>query len=283
MRTSAAPDSGPIQGGDSAPAPVVDAAPAAPGDAAMGPVADGGGDAGISTHPCSGQLVCDDFEADSPGSPPQGWQIVIDPPGAGTISVDTTRATSGTKSVHVVSTSQTANNHIQILHGIQLPTDVFYGRARVWVTRAPLGPHWNLIEGWGYVPGSTTRTLQEQRMYEYGGVCSPNGGLGAAYLSSTTDACQPSDTMLPWNRWVCIEWKFDGTKNDMHLWLDSQPVDQLTAPGPTAVTGGIPTPSWPAPAFERVDLGWYNAVVGNGANMEMWIDDVAFDTTRIGC
>jgi len=40
---------------------------------------------------------------------------------------------------------------------------------------------------------------------------------------------------------------------------------------------------WPAPKFERLDLGWWNALAEAAGPMEMWIDDVAADTTRLGC
>ncbi|HET6283923.1 MAG TPA: hypothetical protein VFH73_23410 [Polyangia bacterium] len=39
---------------------------------------------------------------------------------------------------------------------------------------------------------------------------------------------------------------------------------------------------WKAPPFEKLSLGWYNAQPSAIA-IEMWMDDVAVDTKRIGC
>jgi hypothetical protein len=181
-----------------------------------------GADAGLPGD-CTGDIVCDDFETNAVGAAPANWNVVIDPPGVGTLRVDATHVFSGAKSVRVTSNLSQTIPHVQMLRGLKLPRNEFYGRLMVWITpfTSP-GNHWNLIEGWGYIPGSVNRTLQEQEMYEYGGVCSPAGDLGAAYLNWTTDCCQPGDAGVPMGRWSCVEWHFDGINNQMHFWMDGQ-------------------------------------------------------------
>jgi hypothetical protein len=244
------------------------------------PVQSGGPEA-AGPPDCSALLVCDDFEQNTLGEAPTGWNVVVAPAGAGTIAVSADHAYSGTKSVRLVSTMPDAVTYVQIHKPLVLTVNTLFGRMNLWAASTPYDPrHWNLIEGWGYVPGSTARTVAEQRMYQYGG-----GGTGvfgdralaAYYLSDSTDCVQSSTSTLPLAKWTCVEWEFDGTANAMRFWLDGELVEGLTVTQPAC--GG----TWSAPAFERLDLGWYNAPAEAGRSMEMWIDDVAVDTQRVGC
>ncbi len=234
----------------------------------------------VAAH-CAGLAVCDDFEGSDVGKAPPGWNVVIEPAGAGTLAVSSDRAYSGVKSVRLVSTITDAVPYVQMQKSLSLLENVMFGRMNVWATETPHDPrHWNLIEGWGYVPGSTTRTVAEQRMYQYGGGGSGIFGdrvLAAYYLSDAVDCFQSSKAALPLASWTCVEWQFDGTANEMRFWLDGQLVSDLTVTEPSC--GG----TWSAPTFERLDLGWYNAPAEQGRTMEMWIDDVAVDTKRVGC
>ncbi len=38
---------------------------------------------------------------------------------------------------------------------------------------------------------------------------------------------------------------------------------------------------WSAPSFDRIDLGWESCQTDDARNL--WIDDVAISTTKIGC
>jgi hypothetical protein len=277
--SGAADDSG--WGADAAGSDAAAEAAAPTSDAGNG----GGTDTGTATADaghvgdCTGSIICDDFEPNALGAKPANWQVVVDPPSGGTVSVDGTHTFSGTKAVHVTLAPASTIPHVQINRGFSLPTNDFFGRMMVRIAAyTPTGHHWNLIEGWGYMPGSTTHTIYDMGMYEYGGVCSPTGGLGAAYLGPHTDCCQPADAgVVPTARWACVEWQFDGTKNEMHFWLDGQAVDSLTVTNPQC--GG----PWIAPVFERVDLGFGGGSPNSASSHEMWIDDVGIDSKRIGC
>ncbi len=249
---------------------------------------DGGADGGMgldaSAGECTGDIICDDFESNSLGAAPANWQVVVDPPDAGTVSVDDTHTFSGARAVHfnlpVASPGAYSTPHVQILGQISPPTNEFFGRIMVWINPSnPTGHHWNLIEGWGYTPGNTSHGLSDQEMYEYGGVCNPNGSLGAAYLNATTDCCQQSNQPVPVSYWACVEWQFDGVNSEYHFWLDGQAIDALTVTASPTQCGGV----WNAPAFERVDLGWGSGGPNAAETQDMWIDDVAIDSTRIGC
>jgi hypothetical protein len=253
-------------------------------DGGAGDVDSGGneGDAG-TTNDCTGDVICDNFEQETLGDAPSNWQVVVDPPGVGSVLVDDTHAFSGTRAVRL--TTGWPNDpsdpipHVQMLAGLSLTSNAFFGRMMVWIDPfTSTGNHWNLIEGWGYIPGSVGQTLAEQEMYEYGGVCSPAGTLGAAYLNDTTDCCQPSTEPVPVSRWACVEWQFDGINSQMRFWLDGQAIDSLTVTANGPQCGG----TWSAPAFQRVDLGWASAPNGVPVST-MWIDDVGINSERIGC
>jgi hypothetical protein len=249
-------------------------------DSGVGSVDGGMGGFDGRAGDCTGDIICDDFEQDSLGATPADWQVVIDPQDAGTVLVDGTHTFSGTKAVHFTLAPANSIPHVQMLGKISLPTNEFFGRMMVWMAPyVPTPPHWNLIEGWGYMPGSVTHTIYDQGMYEYGGVCSPEGGLGAAYLGPKTDCCQPSDAAVPMSHWACVEWQFDGIKNEYHFWLDGQAIDSLTVTASPTQCGGV----WHAPVFERVDLGFGGGSPNYATSHEMWIDDVGIASTRIGC
>jgi hypothetical protein len=248
-------------------------------DAAMGGV--DAAMSGVVAGACTGSIVCDDFESNSVAAKPATWQVVTDPPGKGTVLVDGTHSFSGSKSVRVGVAPGGGVTHVQMLKGFTLPTNEFYGRMMVRFTPfAVPSYHWNLIEGWGYMAG-LPKTVPNQGMYEYGGVCSPLGYMGAAYLGPGVDCCNPSNNVpVPMtgslSGWSCMEWHFDGINNEMQFWLDGQPVDSLSVAPSAKVCGN----TWHAPVFERLDLGWAGGVP---SNIEMWIDDVGVDSKRIGC
>jgi hypothetical protein len=232
-------------------------------------------------------LICDDFEANDAGVIPAGWDFTVYPNAAGTALVDTTRAVSGTKSVKFESVQNAVfNSIVQLRHNLALPQNNFYGRMRVWFPKTPQPHHWNLIEGWGYLP-NTSRTQQNEILYQYGGSVQigspmlPDAGhtLSAYYLSNSTDCEQSSLGWMPVQRWVCVEWQFDGTNNAARFWLDGTEVTDLAITDPRSGCGG----TWTAPVFERVDLGWYNVQTENGMPMDLWVDDVAIDSARVGC
>jgi hypothetical protein len=223
-------------------------------------------DAG-ATGDCTGDIVCDDFESNALGAHPATWGVPID--GVGTVAVDNTHAFSGNKAVRIVVTPSSGQATVQISKNLSLPKNDFFGRMMVRFNPFTYSNHhWTLILASGHMPGSTT----DQGWYQYGGV-ETNSILEAAYLSPHCDCGQRSTVPLPVSRWMCVEWHFDGIHNGMEFWLDGAAINALT----------IPAGTWLAPAFERLYLGWgYGAALGT-PDVEMWIDDVGIDSTRIGC
>lgn len=80
---------------------------------------------------------------------------------------------------------------------------------------------------------------------------------------------------LPLDRWVCIEWMVDSISPGMRVWLDGEEVDGLTTFDGSFVTD---------PPLARFSLGIaYFAYTETFPEVNVWYDEVALDSARIGC
>ncbi len=95
-----------------------------------------------------------------------------------------------------------------------------------------------------------------------------NGFNGGSYVASSTP-------LLPLDTWVCLEWQvYTGAPNQLHAWVDGQPVAALDSMQPT-------TAAQPIGRFS-VGMGIYPPNTSPMA-LDAWIDDVIFDHAPIGC
>ena len=95
------------------------------------------------------------------------------------------------------------------------------------------------------------------------------------------------------DQWYCIELFFDGTtKGDPKWWIDGAEAAYYTP-------NNNPKPTTPAtvliPQFKSITIGWtpyaglglmlpdQKTIVDNRLLTDAWMDDIAFDTQRIGC
>ncbi len=248
---------------------------------------DGGG--------CEGAIVCDDFENDTVGAAPGApWQVALT---AGTVTVDSTRAASGTKAIKVVAPIATGYRSAMLRlagAGLPTPTNVVYGRMMFWLDSAPSASvHWTFIDGSGLVPGANYHSV-----YRYGGqlpIPTGDGGTGSQLMASydtvdsytgvgpSSDCWRHSHARaVPVGEWTCAEWEFDGPNNTLRFWLNGNPAPDLTVA--STGDGCISQPAtyvWAAPSIHQVDVGWesYQA----DAARTIWLDDIAIGSVRIGC
>jgi hypothetical protein len=103
-------------------------------------------------------------------------------------------------------------------------------------------------------------------------------------MTATMDCSKPSASAFPSQKWVCVEWQFDGTKNEMHLWFDGTLLSDVdvVGMGTRCVNNADLGKPWAAPAFSFLSLGWQQYQGSNGP-LELWMDDVAVGTQRVGC
>ncbi len=121
----------------------------------------------------------------------------------------------------------------------------------------------------------------------------PLRGVGPEQGDPGADAdcavAAPSQTIVP-GKWVCWEWGFDGTNDEAHLWLDGQAMTEVDAvqvgkqcQGPGF--DGKPmsaTYRWESPeVWDKLIIGWEQ--YQDTPAQELWIDDVAIGTDRLGC
>ena len=173
---------------------------------------------------------------------------------------------------------------------------VVYGRMSFWLDSAPTtSVHWTFIAGSGLVPGQAYHAI-----YRYGGqtpLLSGTTFLGSQLMANydTPDSYQTppvgpgSDCWLhavsevvPVITWTCAEWMFDSTKNTMRFWENGVELADLAMPG--TGQGCVHQPatfSWLAPTVSEIHLGWESYQADGARNL--WIDDVAIGTQRLGC
>jgi hypothetical protein len=84
-----------------------------------------------------------------------------------------------------------------------------------------------------------------------------------------------SKTAAPTGTWACWEWELRGTSNGLALWMNDQPVNDLTVAPPL---------TWPAPSEARLRFGSSSAPDSFGPEgHDLWYDEIAIANERIGC
>ena len=277
------------------PAPVASSHP--PADAGTTAAGDGGPDGS-----CNGTFVCDSFDTYTVGAaPPSPWVVSKN---IGTVTVDTTHAFSGTQSVEVSSPSSTSGFKSTLLRYVNTallppPNDDVFGRMMFWLDSAPDATvHWTFVDGEGLVSPNDAG-VNYHAVVRYGGqypLSNASGGFAGSILMASydtpdsyngtgpsTDCYQQSNgETLPMGQWACAEWEFDGSRNVMHFWLNGTELTDLTVDMTGAgCTSQDSSYVWQAPNYTQLDVGWESYQADDARTI--WLDDVAFGPTRIGC
>jgi hypothetical protein len=187
----------------------------------------------------------------------------------GMLAVDDRKAFSGERSVRFTHPGAPAAMFIELRKPLlPLPGNVVYGRLMYFLTKSPTGTfsHFEIVRGGGPLAGSTERAQLNTG--------AENGKVFLNYEPG--DCSKPSKTVdFPEKQWACYQWRFDGNKNDIHLWINGTSVDDTSM---TVAPGGC----WKAPtAVDTLHIGWESY---HGTQpVELWIDDVAVGDQPIPC
>lgn len=264
-------------------------------DAAGPVVTSDAGDSGTTsdgeagTDPCAGRKVCDGFEgATAGGAPSAPWKVEVS--GAGTVSISTTRAFAGSKSVKITTPTAAYQKAFLVTNGAPLfpaAAGSMYGRMMVWLEGATQAAgnnvHWTLIQASGPVPNETNVNA----FYRWGGQSQPGtppNDIMANYDSSgkASDCWDHSKTKTPLNKWACWSWKFVGPTNELQLAIDGVDVADahVVNKGEGCISRGL-LDVWAAPTFTKASLGWESYQQDPGHTM--YIDDVILDDKPVAC
>lgn len=214
-------------------------------------------------------LLFDDFEGFAAGGDPNPglWTKAL-VGSNGTILVDDTYAHSGSNSVHI---HQEGFSTLMAANGIfPVPDNRFYGRVYMRVAGGLTQGHVTWIEA-----GVVQNDVDEARIGSNIGMLDVNHWPG--------DEEQRADVPLMPDTWHCLEFLYDGSAHELHVWFEGEAVPGLTVTDWTTPPGGEgnnpnnPIPEW-APQFESIRFGW--ELGGSG---DIWFDDIALATSRVGC
>jgi len=220
-----------------------------------------------------GLLVCDDFENAPVGGAPNGatWALSIFEQ-QGAISIDGTQAHSGSKSVYVNGTGQDTYRSVLFTTTAPFPAPANSFYARVFLrSKNPMGTGHSTYFGAGSADNQRMLRIGfQQSMLETNLILSTNEyGLLSGPWTQPAQGVQ-----LPAGEWHCLEAFFDGAQHEVRVWFDDTEVQALH------------TTDWNAnltdwsPQYARA---WFGFETYHGEQDELWYDDVAIGTQRIGC
>ena len=229
---------------------------------------------------CTGVIFCDGFENQT-GTTPSGRWAVVAPncAGTGAVSVDTTVAHAGTRSVRVNGGGGFCN-HVFIADTTDLTASQVWF-ARLWVRHSTAlpGGHITFLAMNDAAGGNT-----DLRMGGQNGALMWNRQTDDATLPDQSPTGVANSVALPVNTWTCVEFGVNGTTGQIDTWVGGSPVPGMTVTRP-------PTPNvndqwlngagatW-HPRLTDLKLGWESYADQTDT---LWYDDVALASTRIGC
>jgi hypothetical protein len=225
-------------------------------------------------------LFCDDFESYALGAATSDrWTTETS---AGALAIDDSQAR-GTRALHV---HTDGNGHAAIRVPFSPPGNSAFARMHVYVTAFPTAPtfaHFTLVEAAGTSAG-LIRPVGGQF------VPPPNSGsdVGRSLWGVGSDG-GPTGDWTDWQpaapaeagRWLCLEWELRAAGNAIDVYLDGTLVPELSVSQNDH--GGNPV-DFVFPTFTSMWFGWQLYQGGpTPSEYDLWIDDIAIGTSRIGC
>jgi hypothetical protein len=263
-----------------------DAAPTSAPDA--GASGDGGRDFstdrstffGDSRCADAGVQLCEDFESGMIGP---AWTVSGTKP-----VVDTMQHARGTHALHI---TQQGNGLSYIKEAMTFPeaNDTYFGRVFVYFKSLPATladggmpyAHWTMLAASGTgVPGEIRVSGQLQNGRNLFGVGTDNQtDSGTGDWTNSDNDPKGSPSAVPLGQWLCIEWMHKGDTSETQFWWDGALHPSLSTTA--SMHGGNANP-YLLPQFNQVWVGWQEYQT-SGELFELWIDEIAIDSRRIGC
>jgi len=228
------------------------------------------GGAGGGGNPCAartGLRFCDDFESKAAGTFPTAAPWVLQ---GGTVTIDaTTPAHSGSKSVRVHATD-TDYDTLFVLHDATIlpaPNGRFFLRAYMRLSRAMAGGHNTFIIADPYAMQGTGNNLRIGEMNAMLMYTIMGDGHGALSNQNFYNDGKPGVAFAP-STWVCLEVLIDHARPEIDVWVDGVEVPDLHHT------------DWALDTYDSLRFGFEKYA---GPAIDIWYDDIAIGTERIGC
>jgi hypothetical protein len=228
------------------------------------------GGTGGATDPCaarSGLRFCDTFESKSVGTFATAAPWVLQ---GGTVTIDgTTPAHSGNKSVRVHATDNDYDT-LFVLHDATIlpaPNGRFFLRAYMRLSRAMVDGHNAFIIADPYAMQGTGNNVRIGEMNSMLMYTIMGDGHGALSNQNYYNDRKPGVAFTP-STWVCLEALIDHTRPEIDVWVDGTEVPDLHHT------------DWPLDTYDSVRFGFEKYA---GPGIDVWYDDIAIGTERIGC
>ena len=238
---------------------------------------------GASRCASSGLLLCEDFESGSLDK--TTWTVVGNTP-----VIDGIQAARGTKALHITRTGNGAS-YIKEMKTFPAKDNTYWGRTFVYFNEIPRpdASAGFTYAHWTFVAASGTGTVGEIRLSAQ--LQAPGNIFGVGTDSTATDAGTGDWTTsdndpagapkpAPTGQWLCIEWLHSGKTNETRFFWDATEHPSLY----TSATkhGGNAAAQYIMPEFTNVWVG-FQEYQPNSEDYEMWVDEIAIDSSRIGC
>jgi hypothetical protein len=240
----------------------------------------GGGSAAV--------IFSDDFESDTSGKQPAGWDNLLDynykmtsnPDQQGSSALaDATQTHNSSKlAAHFV---VSGSNMAFLEHALPSGTNHLFVRVYVYLKNSigdmPMSTNNNheTLLGLTMTPNNADNQL---RFGEAKGAIGLNQVPSDDY--SPVMAKEYGGPKITAATWHCIEVEFNGTTsyNSYNAWSDGTLVDSIASSADWA--HGTTTPNWMNGYFNSFMIGWQS--FSSLAN-EVWFDDLVLSTARVGC
>ncbi|KAF2750072.1 hypothetical protein M011DRAFT_464875 [Sporormia fimetaria CBS 119925] len=192
----------------------------------------------------------------------------------GKVSLDSSQAHSGTKSIRVDGAGGYCG-HI-FVGTTKIPSGDLYVRTWLRASRAFTDAHVTFIT----MPDSAQGAKKHLRIGGQSKILMYNREQDDATLPDLSPQGIATSAALPANTWKCFEYHV-GTDGSIETWLDGTAVAGLTVgPGVSNPNAGQWTRSSYKPAITAIYFGWES--YGGDANT-FWYDDIVVNSTRVGC
>jgi len=230
---------------------------------------------GASRCATSGTVLCDDFESGTLDT--TTWQTAGQAP-----TIDGLQAARGTKALHI---SRTGNGQSYIRETKTFPALAggYYARAFIYFTKMPGAPltyaHWTAFASATDI-GEIRIGGQFQNGKNLWGV-GTDSATGTGDWTNNDKDPNNAPVTIPLGTWQCIEWHHDPTNDTTEFWWDGVLHPSLGTI-PTTPHGGNASVPYTLNDITSVWFGWFEYQMTT-LPFEMWIDEIAVDSARIGC